>query len=119
MNTQLTVNDPLAGQEVTIIITLAAGEQPREERPVLVSVGLAEQMPVLRTGTFGDVPALINEAWTAFGVRAQTAEVAEKAEAVSKETVVATAEIESDEPEPQSQPQQTAPRPQAANLSLF
>jgi hypothetical protein len=65
------------------------------------------------------VSALINEAWTAFGVRAQTAEITEKTESVSEEKVVATAEIESDETEPQSQPQQTAPKPQAANLSLF
>jgi len=113
----LTVNDPLAGQEVTIIITLTASEQLREERPVLVSIGLAEQLPVSRTGTFGDVPALINEAWTAFGVRAQTAEIAQEVESVSEEKVVATAEIENHEPEPQ--PQQTAPKPQAANLSLF
>jgi hypothetical protein len=65
------------------------------------------------------MPALINEAWTAFGVRAQTAEIAEKAESVSEEKVVAPAEIENHETEPQSQPQQTAPQPQAANLTLF
>jgi hypothetical protein len=119
MNSNLTVNDPLANQEVTIIITLAAGEQPREERPVLVSVGLAEQMPIIKTGVFSDVPALINEAWTAFGVRAQTAEIAQEAEPVTEEKVVATAEIENDEPEPQPQPQRATPKPQAANLSLF
>ena len=119
MNSNLTVNDPLAGQEVTIIITLTAGEQPREERPVLVSVGLAEQMPVIRTGTFGTVPALINEAWTAFGVRAQTAEIAGEVEPVTEEKVVATAEIQSDEPAPPPEPQRTTPKPQATNLSLF
>jgi hypothetical protein len=113
MNANLTVNDPLAGQEVTIIITLAAGEQSREERPALVSVGLAEQMPVIKSGTFGDVPALINEAWTAFGVRAQTAEIPQEVESVTE--VVATAEIEDDEPPPQL----STPRPQATNLSLF
>ena len=118
MNT-LTVNDPLAGQEVTIIITLAPGEQPREERPVLVSVGLAEQLPVISTGTFGKIPALINEAWTAFGVRAQTAEITQEAESVNEEKVVAMAEIQSDEPAPQPEPQRPTPRPQAANLSLF
>jgi hypothetical protein len=119
MNSNLTVNDPLAGQEVTIIITLAASDQPREDRPVLVSVGLAEQMPVIRTGAFGRVPALINEAWSAFGVRAQTAEITQEAESVSEEEVVATAEIQSDEPAPQPEPQRPTPRPQAANLSLF
>jgi hypothetical protein len=119
MNRQLTVNDPLAGREVTIIITLAADEQPREERPALVSVGLAEQLPVIKAGVFGDLPALINEAWTAFGVRAHAAEIALEAKTVIEEKVVATAEIENDEPGPQPQPQRSAPRPQAANLSLF
>ena len=119
MNTQLIVNDPLAGQEVTIIITLAPGEQLREERPALVSVGLAEQLPVIKTGTFGDVPALISEAWTAFGVRAQTAEIVQEVELITEEKVVATAETENDEPTPQPQPQLSTPRPQAANLSLF
>jgi hypothetical protein len=119
MNTNLTVNDPLAGQEVTIIITLAAGEQPREERPTLVSVGLAKQMPVIKTGVFGDMPALINEAWTAFGVQAQTAEIVQEVELVTEEKVVATAETENDEPTPQPQLQLSTPRPQATNLSLF
>lgn len=73
MNTTLTVNDPLADQEVTIVITLAAGEQSRDERPAQVSVGVTGQPPVTRTGMFGQVAALIDEAWTAFGVQAQVA----------------------------------------------
>jgi len=73
MNTTLTVDDPLADQEVTIVITLAAGEQARDERPAQVSVGVTGQPPVTRTGTFGQVTTLINEAWTAFGVLTQVA----------------------------------------------
>lgn len=71
MNTNLSVDDPLAKQEVTIVITLAAGEQARDERPALVSVGVAGQPPVTRTGTFNQMTALVDEAWTAFGVQAQ------------------------------------------------
>jgi hypothetical protein len=37
MNTTLTVEDPLAGQEVTIVVTLVAGEGAREARPFLFS----------------------------------------------------------------------------------
>lgn len=118
MNTNLTVADPLADQEVTVIITLAASECPREERPALVSVGVAEQLPVIKTGMFGDVPALINEAWTAFGVRAQVAEVASEGETVAEEQVVATADT-SDEPTPTPPPNLATPKPQAKNLSLF
>ena len=119
MNTTLTVDDPLADKEVSIVITLAASSQPRDERPALMSVGVAEQLPVIKTGTFGDVPALINEAWTAFGVRAQLAEVASEGETVTEEQVVATANTNDDEPVPTPEPNLSTPKPQAKNLSLF
>lgn len=105
MNTNLTVNDPLAGQEVTIIITLAATEQPRDQRPALISVGVAEQSPVIKMGSFADLPALINEAWIAFGVQAQMSEAAQAVETAAEEQLVATVNINDDEPEPTPQPQ--------------
>ena len=37
-NLVLAVEDPLANQDVTILITVIGGEQPRDERPALVSV---------------------------------------------------------------------------------
>ncbi len=43
MNSDLTVTDPLAEQEVTILITLPHSDQIRDERPVLISVGVTEQ----------------------------------------------------------------------------
>lgn len=122
MNTALTVDDPLADQEITIAVTLLAGEQPRDERHTLVSLGVAGQVPVIRTGVFGDMPALINEAWTAFGVQAQLAAAAAQevvaTQVVAEEQVVATADTD-DELVPAPQPQPTAPQPQAKNLSLF
>ena len=121
MNTTLTVDDPLAGQDVTIVITLPADDAPRDERPVLVSLGLAGQLPVMQSGLFGNAAALINEAWAAFGLRWQT-EVAraartageeeagmEAAETVAEVTVVATT----------SHPQPTPAEPKPQNLSLF
>ncbi len=119
MNTTLTVDDPLADQEVTIIVTLAASECPREERPAMVSVGIVEQWPVIKTGTFGDVPTLINEAWTAFGVWAQVAEAAADGETVAEAQVVATANTDDDEPAPMPPSNLSTPKPQAKNLSLF
>jgi hypothetical protein len=119
MNTTLTVDDPLADQEVSIVITLAASSQPREERPALVSVGVAEQLPVIKTGPFGDVPALIHEAWTAFGVRAQVAAAAMEAEIVAEEQIVATAGTDNDEPAPTPPSNLSTPKPPAQNLSLF
>jgi len=119
MNTALTVDDPLADQEVSIVITLAASSQPRDERPALVSVGVAEQLPVIKTGVFGNTAPLINEAWTAFGVRTQVAEKASDVETVAEEEVVATAGTVGDEPTPTSPSSLSTPKPQAKNLSLF
>jgi len=119
MNTNLTVVDPLADQEVTIIITLAANEQPRDQRPALISVGVAEQLPVIKTGEFGDITALVHEAWNAFSIRAQVSEAAQAVEIVAEEQLLATADIDDDEPAPTPQPHLSAPKPQAKNLSLF
>ncbi len=118
MDTTLTIDDPLAGQEATIVITLAASSRPRDERPSLVSVGVAEQLPVIKTGVFGNVAALINEAWTAFGVRAQAATAMTESDLIIEEQVVATASTD-DEPAATPQPVLSAPKPPAQNLSLF
>ena len=117
MNPTLSVEDPLADKEVTIIITVAASEQPRDQRPVMVSLGVAEQLPAIKTGAFDDIPTLIHEAWTTFGVRLQVAEAASEGETVTEEQVVATASTDDDEPAPI--PALSAPKPQARNLSLF
>jgi hypothetical protein len=119
MNRTLTVDDPLAEQVVTIIITLGASEHPRDERPTMVSVGVAEQMPVMRAGAFGNLPILIQEAWTALGVRAQMAAAVPVGETVVEEQVVATASTEVDSSAPRPLPNLATPKPQARNLSLF
>ncbi|MCP5011047.1 MAG: hypothetical protein GY942_13780 [Aestuariibacter sp.] len=119
MNTNLTVTDPLAEQEVTIIITFPASTQPRDERPVLISVGVAEQLPMTKTGKFGEMATLIDEAWTAFSVRAQVTESVQEGEAVTEEQLLATASADDDMSVPIPQPHQAAPKPQAKNLSLF
>jgi hypothetical protein len=114
MNTTLTVDDPLAGQEVTIVVTLSAGDQPREERLALVSLGIPEHMPITKTGALADLPALIHQAWIAFGVRAQVADTTQtepEAETVAEELVATAA---SDE-EALALPD----KPPAGNLSLF
>jgi hypothetical protein len=119
MNTNLIVTDPLADREVTIIITLAATEQSRDQRSALVSVGVAEQLPVIKTGEFGDITALIYEAWNAFSIRAQVSEAAQAVETVAEEQLLATADIDDDQPAPTPPPHLSAPKPQAKNLSLF
>ena len=124
MNSNLSVTDPLAEQDVTIIITLAASDAPLAERPLLLSVGVAEQLPVVKTGAFANLTPLIEEAWTALGVRAQIAGAAIEAETIAEEQTatsdtVATAEIDNHEASPLSSNRLSAPQPQAQNLSLF
>ncbi|MCI0399012.1 MAG: hypothetical protein L0332_13630 [Chloroflexi bacterium] len=118
MKTTLSITDPLAGREVTIVITLAAGEQPREERPILVSAGVAGQLPVIKTGMFGEIATLINEAWLAFGLHQQfqaaRAESETKPDGGESEVIAEAAVVEATA---QPQPARPTPRPQA--LSLF
>ena len=132
MNTNLIVDDPLAGQDVSIIITLTAGEDdtpcpPRDERPSLVSVGVAGQLPITRSGLFGEAADLIDAAWTAFGVQAQLA-AQTKTTAVSAtgggeeliaETAVGDSAKEAALPPLPATVKPTAPKPTASNLSLF
>ena len=119
MNTNLTVVDPLATQAVTISITVATSDLPRDERPVLLSIGVAEQLPILKTGTLDEVTTLIHEAWTAFGVQAQLNEAASQGQAVHEEQVIATVSVEDEEPILPSSIPLPMPKPQAKNLSLF
>lgn len=85
MNSLLAVDDPLADQEVTLVITVMAGKQSRDERLAQVSVGVTGKPPVTQTGTFCQMAALINEAWTAFGVQVQAA-AAQGAETIGSAT---------------------------------
>lgn len=128
MNSNLTVTDPLAEQDVTIIITLAASDALLAERPLLLSVGVAEQLPVVKTGPFANLVSLIEEAWTALGVRAQVAGAAIEEETIAEEqtaapntvaTNVTTADIDNHETSPPAPNPLSAPQPQAKNLSLF
>ena len=136
MNTTLTVDDPLADQEVTIVITLAAGEQARDERMAQVSVGVTGQPPATQTGTFGQVITLIDQAWTAFGVQAQVAAAqgagdassAAKPAGETPDTPVLRADAASDEAvaaplsgtaETTPQPHGPAPKPQPDLSFLF
>ena len=124
MTLPLSITDPLSNHDVTIIITLNASDSPLAERPLLLSVGVAEQLPVVKTGAFTNLMFLIEEAWTALGVRAQAAGAAVEEETIAEEQTtapdtVATAGIDSHEALLPSLNPLSAPQPQAKNLSLF
>ncbi|GIK53482.1 MAG: hypothetical protein BroJett014_24550 [Planctomycetota bacterium] len=128
MNSNLTVTDPLVEQDVTIIITLAASDTNLAERPLLLSVGVAEQLPVVKTGAFASLVPMIEEAWMALGVRTQVAGATVEEETIAEEqttapdtvaTNVTTADIDNHETPPPASNPLSAPQPQAQNLSLF
>jgi hypothetical protein len=114
MNTSLTITDPLAEAEVTIVVTLPAPAEPavRDERPALVTVGVAGRPPVSQNGRFADLPHLITTAWTAFGLRAE-----QEAAAAETEVATVTVDADADHPPPPAAAPPRSPKPQ--NLSLF
>ena len=67
-NLNLTLTDPLAEQSVTIVLQLAPGES-LNQRPVLLSLGVPNQLPIQAQGTFTDLERLIRTIWTSFGMR--------------------------------------------------
>jgi len=56
----------------------------KHKRQVLISVGIANQMPVIKTGAFGNLTELIDEGWKAFGVQAEANKVTAKAQEAVK-----------------------------------
>lgn len=63
----LTVNDPLRNKVVTVtaqVLPVEDGDD-EENRPALVSVGVAGQKPTMLRGTYGMLMATIQEAWDA------------------------------------------------------
>lgn len=126
----LTVTDPLAEQEVAIVIRVLPDSAQRPARAALVSVGTAGQPPVFVSGVLDDVADLIRQAWLAYGVQAEMRQAAvEDAGAGDVETVAEAAIGDDahgdggDEAPPaapvQRQPQAQPARPQPQNLSLF
>jgi hypothetical protein len=125
----LTVTDPLAEQEVTIVIRVRPDNVQRPARTALVSVGTGGQPPMFVSGVLEDVADLIHQAWLAYGVRTDLQQnSAEDSATVDMETV-AEAIIDEEDGQDETPPaapmqlQPSVPRAQARlrpqNLSLF
>jgi hypothetical protein len=127
----LTVTDPLAEQEVAVVIRILPDNAQRPARTALVSVGTSGQPPVFVSGVLEDVADLIRRAWLAFGVQAEVRSAAlDDAGPADAETVAEAAVGESDgssgDETPPAAPAQlqpatrtVQPKPQLQNLSLF
>src|SRR5690606_15121070 len=130
----LTVIDPLADQEVAVVVRVLPDNTQRPARTALVSVGTSGQPPVFVSGVLEDVTDLIRQAWLSYGMQVEMRESAgEDVTAAGAETVAEATlgdgadEASGDEtppaapiqPQPQAQPARPQPRPQPQNLSLF
>lgn len=59
----LTTSNPLDSKEALITVTVLTGETSRELRPIVVTVGIPEKQVTMKSGTFGQMEQLINQAW--------------------------------------------------------
>ena len=117
-----TVTDPLAEQEVTVVVRVLPDGVPRPARTALVSVGTAGQPPAFASGSLEQVADLIRQAWLAYGVRAEMQSQQQETETPEAETVAAAKVGEEDAAEAQAaegQQPAASPRPRPQNLSLF
>jgi hypothetical protein len=116
----LTVTDPLAEQEVTVVIRVLPDNAQRPARTALVSVGTAGRPPVFVSGVLDDVADLIRQAWLAYGVQVEVwpgapGDVATEVETVAEAVMNNDAGEESAGETPPVAPAQPQPR----NLTLF
>lgn len=89
MTTSLSVQDPLTNQQVIIVITAVPQDVPCEERPILLSLGVASSAPATRNGRLGDVFSLLQSAWAEFG-ETQAVKTAEPIPTAEPVTLVTT-----------------------------
>lgn len=95
-NLNLTLTDPLAEQAVTIVLHLAPGEN-QAERPLLLSLGVPNKLPVQAQGVFTDLERLIRTAWTSFGMQMKANAAATATSTAHPETDDALEDGEGDE----------------------
>lgn len=62
----LSVRNILDEQEALITVTILPGDSGRAQRPVVVTVGIAEKKVIMRSGLYADMPQLIDAAWGAY-----------------------------------------------------
>ena len=115
----LTVRDPLAEREVTIVTRVLPDSTQRPARTALVSVGTARHVPAFASGKLEDVAGLIRQAWFAYGVQFEARQSTPGADAVVAETVAEAAVVDEASPTPPMQPRSAKAPPQPQNLSLF
>lgn len=67
-NLNLTLDDPLAEQTVTIVLQLAPAES-LNQRSWLMSLGVPNQLPIQTQGPYTDLERLVRTTWATFGMQ--------------------------------------------------
>lgn len=60
------IEDALANEDVVVTVLVKPADCDRNERPCLVTVGIANKQAVLRAGVFGQLDSLIDQAWAEY-----------------------------------------------------
>lgn len=66
MNGTLTIVDSLANKPVLIAIQVIPHDGPRDERPILMTVGVPEEQALILTGNLGQLKELLDEGWASY-----------------------------------------------------
>lgn len=65
----IAIRDALADKKVVVTAVFQPGsaETPRDNREIVLTVGIPDERVVIKVGTFGQIMGLINAAWSEYG----------------------------------------------------
>lgn len=74
----ITIRDALAQKRVVIAVEIQPGEEnkPRDNRSIVLTLGIPNERVKIKTGTFGQLHQLIASAWSEYGELVTAAETA-------------------------------------------
>ncbi|MCB0018905.1 MAG: hypothetical protein KDE09_14030 [Anaerolineales bacterium] len=130
-------NDPLAGETVTLLVKILplAGGEPghREDRPVILALGLPGEEPVVTQGRLAELTALIALGWPALARNHQEQGASQAGPPYHAQAPGPTGEADdlpdagaaaesadgAAPPAPTGRPEATTPAKSKSNLTLF
>lgn len=89
----IAIRDALAKKKVVVTAHIEPGESgtTRDQRSVIVTVGIADERLVIKTGKFGQLLELIDAAWSEYGEIVSAAETAVSTPAEEEPTDIGSA----------------------------
>lgn len=92
----IAIRDALANKQVVVTAVIRQGDEntPRDNRDVVVTVGIPDERVVIKAGKFGQLHQLIDAAWSEYGeivTAGETAVVTAEPEEIGSAAPEATA----------------------------